>query len=34
MLNIIYTGHATPELKCMGHAPYSNLPNFILPKVV
>ena len=30
----IYPGHATPELNCKGHAPYSNSPNFISPKVV
>ena len=29
----IYTGHATPELNCMGHIPYCNLPNFPPTKV-
>ena len=32
----LYTDHvhATPKLNCMGRTQYSNLPNFILPKVV
>ena len=29
----IHAGHATPELNCMGHTPYTHSPNFVSPKV-